>query len=262
MKTLSIGDIHGQDTWKVILFGSANNYSIWRTAHVAGAPVDWDSDLPFLKYDQIIFIGDYVDSFTISSPEILENLREIIDLKKILEYRVVLLLGNHDVQYFVKGQCCSGYRAEMQHDLEQLFSINADLFQMAHSHGTWLWTHAGVSSRWLKELHKELYNPTMRFSKILKEERPTGIADEVNLAFKFRLKSIFYVDWDSGGPDSTAGPLWIRPSRLNRESIPGLNQVVGHTAKREIERFELEDHCHCFIDVLQHQERALELTLE
>jgi len=262
MKTITIGDIHGLDTWKEILFGSFYEYNMWREAYVNGAPLDWNPDMPFLGYDQIIFIGDYTDSFDIPSPVILKNLREIIELKKILDYRVVLLLGNHDVQYFVKGQGCSGYRPDMMADLNQLFLDNEDLFQLAFQYGDHLWTHAGVSSVWLDQFRKELYEPTMRFSKILKEENPVTIADQLNLGFQFRLKSIFYVDWDSGGYDSTAGPLWIRPGRLNREAVPSISQIVGHTVKREITRIDIDGSSHWFIDVLPHTNDALSLTLD
>ncbi len=258
MKTITIGDIHGLDLWKDILFGSSYEYRVWREAYVNGAPLNWDPDVPFLGYDKIIFIGDYTDSFDISSPTILKNLKEIIELKKILEHRVVLLLGNHDVQYFVKGQGCSGYRPEMKHDLEEVFLSNEDLFQLAFQDGNYLWTHAGVSSAWLDVFRKELYEPTMRFSKILREESPVTIAGQLNLGFRFRLKSVFNVDWDSGGRDSTAGPLWIRPGRLNRESLP-INQVVGHTVHKEIAQVSVGDYSHWYIDVLPHGATALKL---
>ena len=122
MKTISLGDIHGRDVWKSILFGSCYEYNTWRIAVEAGAPIDWDGNMPFLGYDKIIFVGDYVDSFDIPSSVILHNLREIIDLKQKLGDRMVLLLGNHDIQYFVKDQRCSGHRPELQYDLEQLFN--------------------------------------------------------------------------------------------------------------------------------------------
>ena len=70
MKTISIGDIHGRDIWKNV------NPS---------------------KYDKIIFVGDYVDSFTISNTTILNNLLDIIEFKKSFKNKVILLLGNHDI---------------------------------------------------------------------------------------------------------------------------------------------------------------------
>ena len=72
MRYITIGDIHGRDDWQAI---------------------------NIRNYDKIIFIGDYVDSFEKSDFAILENLKKIISLKKRHPDKVVLLLGNHDVQY-------------------------------------------------------------------------------------------------------------------------------------------------------------------
>ena len=55
MKTVTIGDIHGKPDWKKV------------------NPAD---------YDIIIFLGDYVDSNTIEDEEMLDNLAEIVALKK------------------------------------------------------------------------------------------------------------------------------------------------------------------------------------
>ena len=51
------------------------------------------------NYDKVVFLGDYVDSFTISNIASYENLKDIIRLKKRDPNKVVLLLGNHDIQY-------------------------------------------------------------------------------------------------------------------------------------------------------------------
>ena len=72
MKTLTVGDLHGKDVWK---------------------------EIDTIRYDKIIFVGDYVDCFTTSNVEIKHNLEQIIRYKKDNMDKVVLLLGNHDVQY-------------------------------------------------------------------------------------------------------------------------------------------------------------------
>jgi predicted MPP superfamily phosphohydrolase len=260
MKTLSIGDIHGRDTWKDILFGSSFDYTLWREAYISGAPFNWNPDLPFLAYDEIIFIGDYVDSFDIPSPIILKNLEEIIDLKKILGERIVLLLGNHDIHYFVNDNQCSGYRPDMKYDLEDIFRKNEDLFKMAHQDGRYLWTHAGVRSLWLRELRECLYDKRMRFRKVLMANKPVTIADEINMAWSFRLYPIFYVDPASGGSDPYGGPLWVRPSGLGCDPIPGMTQIVGHTAMSGIKSTLIDTAEHWYIDVLHHSNDALTLN--
>ncbi len=262
MKTISLGDIHGRDVWKFILFGSCYEYNTWRTAVEAGAPIDWDGDMPFLQHDKIIFVGDYVDSFDVSSAVILHNLKEIVDLKQKLGDRVVLLLGNHDVQYFVKGQMCSGHRPELQHDLEKLFLENADGFQLAYQYGDHLWTHAGVSSRWLSEMRSELFNPGFRFADLVRDDNPQTLADELNLAWQFQLPSLFNCDMDSGGYQMYAGPMWIRPKRLDANPLEGISQVVGHTTKSHIIKGVVGDVVHWYIDCLEFgDENALKLEL-
>lgn len=251
MKTISLGDIHGRDVWKFILFGSCYEYTMWRTAVEEGAPVDWDDNMPFLGHDKIVFVGDYVDSFDVPSSVILYNLKEIIDLKQKLGDRVVLLLGNHDIQYFVKGKRCSGHRIELQHDLEQLFNEHLDLFQMAYQHKDHLWTHAGVSQSWLNELREELHDPEMRFAALVRDESTETVADELNLAWQFRLSSLFNCDRDSGGYSTNGGPMWIRPRRLDLDPLHGINQVVGHTTRRSIVESNVEGATHWYIDCLE-----------
>ena len=67
-----IGDIHGRTNWK----GLVNE--------------------DFIN----IFVGDYFDPYTwIPFYELQQNFQEIIDLKKQLPDKVVLLYGNHDYEY-------------------------------------------------------------------------------------------------------------------------------------------------------------------
>ena len=68
MRICAIGDIHGRNDWEKV-----------------------DPN----KYDKIIFVGDYVDSFDIPTGEILKNLENIIAFKKEYYDKVILLLGNH-----------------------------------------------------------------------------------------------------------------------------------------------------------------------
>lgn len=265
MKILSIGDIHGRDAWKFHTHGSPYEYNFWRTAcdHGAEAISEFWNEMPYMSYDLIIFVGDYVDSFTIKNPEMKFNLEEIIDFKKKMGDRVILLLGNHDVQYIVANQVCSGYRPEMKHDFYKIFVDNLDLFTVAHQIGNYLWTHAGVSEGWYKELRKDLYNPSYRFFDIVKERNPATIADELNLAWELRLDTLYHVDHISGGYQSWAGPLWVRPHVLNGNPLPYMTQIVGHTPQATVWSHEVNEHItHYFIDCIEHgDQQCLELEL-
>jgi hypothetical protein len=267
MKTLSIGDIHGKDCWKKITHNSYDEYRDWKTAVNHGATPDSDywRDYPFMQADRIIFVGDYVDSFDISSVEILHNLKEIIEFKKVLGDRVVLLLGNHDIQYIFKGHGCSGYRPEMQHDLYQLFRENRELFQAAYQIGNTLWTHAGVTYGWLKEMRKEMFN-TVRSKKIsdVAEDRTYTLADEIQFAWDLDLDSLYNVDGSSGGTSMWAGPFWVRPKTLNGNFLAGTTQIVGHTAKPGIEMVEIDTKKptkHYYIDCLDTEHEGLLLEV-
>lgn len=54
------------------------------------------------EVDRTVFLGDYLDPYPferISSREAIEELKEIIDLKKKFPEKVILLIGNHDLNY-------------------------------------------------------------------------------------------------------------------------------------------------------------------
>ena len=278
-KILSLGDIHGRSIWKQLAYGSIYDYETWRTAVDNGAPgiSDLWNDMPFMQYDLIIFIGDYVDSFNVSNTEMLHNLKDIIHFKKALGDKVVLLIGNHDVQYMLPNLICSGYRGEMRIDLGMLFNDNLSLFKMAHEEigedgSKWIWTHAGVTEGWYNEvlLHR-LKNPNHRFAKAIVEHDldNQSIASNLNFAWEMKSDLLFTVDAYSGGISKWAGPIWVRPAMLNYHRIDGLNQVVGHTPQRFIKVVNQDDEgrmfigCnHYFIDCLEHgDEKAFKLEI-
>jgi predicted phosphodiesterase len=199
MKTISIGDLHGKDTWKSVDVSA---------------------------FDKVIFVGDYTDSFTIDNITILHNLNEILHLKKDNPDKVVLLLGNHDIQYMFPGRYrCSGYRPELMPDLAILFNENRNMFQIAHQEGSYLWTHAGVSTRWFKK-----YEDTL---KLAEEET---LADRLNDISKTHLNDILHeVGVERGGfRYDYGGPTWADINET-RSGIPaGYHQIVGHTSIPEI----------------------------
>ena len=103
-KILTLGDIHGRDKWMFHTHGSPHEFNHWMTMVENGVPADAEefwNEMPYTQYDQIVFVGDYVDSYDLSNVLILDNLKKILLFKKALPDKVVLLLGNHDIQYFV-----------------------------------------------------------------------------------------------------------------------------------------------------------------
>ena len=90
---MTIGDVHGRDTWKFMTHGSSYEFEQWVIMIEAGAnPNDelFKNDYPYFNVDKIIFIGDYVDSFTISNVAIKKNLEDIILFKKSMaKYNII-----------------------------------------------------------------------------------------------------------------------------------------------------------------------------
>jgi predicted MPP superfamily phosphohydrolase len=231
MKIMTIGDVHGRDTWKFLTHGSSYEFQQWSIMIAEGAdPCDelFKGDYPYMDVDKIVFIGDYVDSFTISNVEIKKNLEDIILFKKALPDKVVLLWGNHDVQYFIPNQICSGYRPEARWDLQILFDHNKDLFQMAYQIDEYLWTHAGLLKPVLADMLK-MYPELKEFKTEM---------DILNHAFEREIPQIFQVDGASGGWSMYGGPLWVRPKQLEQYGLK-LNQIVGHTPQKKLTEIEI-----------------------
>jgi hypothetical protein len=276
-RILTIGDIHGRDAWKFLTHGSPYEYNLWRISVEAGAPADdydfW-KEQPYTKFDKIIFVGDYVDSYDISNIIIKQNLEDIVHLKRCLGDRVVLLLGNHDVQYIVHNQVCSGYRSAMRHDLYQIFTENTNFFKIAHEEegedgSKWLWSHAGVTSGWYdKVLLKDMYNPRFRLNSIVVDHKDTSVSGMINLGWELRMDDIFNVDGDSGGMSVWAGPLWVRPRMMNYWPLEGYNQVMGHTPQQDIwivtedeDGEAYKGYKHHYVDCLETSMNGLEIEI-
>lgn len=273
MRTISIGDPHGRDAWKNHTHGSVRAYHEWETGADAMMPAD--HMYPFEEFDRIVFMGDYVDSFDISNVEILHNLKQIIDFKRAEPDRVVLLVGNHDVQYFVMHTICQGYRSAMRHDLYDLFMGNIDLFKFAHSETdargrVHLWTHAGVTSGWYNLFVSKMTADDYRFRddamELAFDDNPEGL---LNFAWDRRGDGrdvLFNVDADSGGISYWASPLWVRPERLNELAIRGINQIVGHTPVPEPTRHVRDEagepYWITYVDCLEYHDRAFIMEID
>ena len=202
MTTCTIGDIHGKSTWKNIINPN--------------------------EYEKIIFIGDYVDSYDIPTQKILENLADIIAFKRAYKDKVVLLLGNHDLQYFYNTNMdyrCSGFKFEMQFLYNDLFKQNESFFQVAYQYKNYLWTHAGVSKKWLYK-----YQADLKSSFDLKDDL-SNLAYVLNIVNKSSWQPILHeVGRLRGGSPGNCGGITWADRNETLEGLPaGLHQVVGHT---------------------------------
>lgn len=198
MKIITIGDIHGRSVWKEI--------------------VEKEKDA-----DKIIFIGDYFDSFDIPSEDQFKNFNEIIEYKIAHPEQVVLLIGNHDYQYFwFTKEKYSGYQEKHAMDIRDVLNTlrKEGMLQIAYQHDRYLFTHAGVTKTW----YTNNYPTDMQdFSNVANEIN--YIFEDHPEAFRFTPSTAF----DQHGDSITQSPIWVRPRTLATDAIDRYIQVVGHT---------------------------------
>jgi predicted phosphodiesterase len=133
-KLLIIPDVHGRVFWKE-------------------ATEKYDQEC-----DKIIFLGDYVDSYpyeNITKKQTINNFEEIIAYKINNKDKVVLLLGNHDMQYFSKEfHTRSRYDSSNAWHIANDFKTHRSLFKLAHEEDIngkkFLFSHSGLMNSWIK----------------------------------------------------------------------------------------------------------------
>lgn len=228
-KTLSIGDLHGDSHWKE-------------------ASPD--------KYDKIIFIGDYFDDFVNSHNKQLENLLDLIEFKKVHPEKVTLLLGNHDVHYYLwhtplfKQVKASGFSSSLLWKAWHRFKEHHTLFQVAHQINNYLWTHAGLSNG--------SYN--MYFRSICEDLEGT-LADKLNLLFKQLHPSLFHIGPERGGSSDYGSIFWADQSETEADHLLNYHQIVGHTPVNTITKMAGLNESIVYIDTRFGDKEAYELEI-
>lgn len=229
LKIITIGDLHGSSAWKTI------------------DPERWD---------KMIFMGDYVDSFEYPDWEITRNLDDVLQLKRSCPDKVKLLWGNHDLAYYYGGHkrhYCSGFRANLLPTFYKLFTSNRDLFQAAFQVRNYLWTHAGVVNNWyLHALHDQVRIEDL------------NLAAALNRLIKEYYEPLFNVSSIRGGLNHDGGIFWADKSETMKDPLHGYHQIIGHTHARMIEtvRFdELENTSVTYVDCLDYSIEFLELDI-
>lgn len=198
MTTVILGDIHGSRRWEEAV----------------------DASDP---WDQVIFVGDYFDDFTISGTEQLTNFKEILAFKRERPTEVTLLVGNHDFHYLPAAAGTdrySGYQPKLAGAIREVLLDAAKDMTIATQVGDYLITHAGVSTKWLEEQKVEMgvVGPVESLQQVW-AARPK--------AFKF-----YPGDHSDYGAHPRQGPLWVRPQVLT-DYMAFPRQIVGHTNLRK-----------------------------
>lgn len=220
-----VGDLHGLNWWKTI-----------------------NPD----KYDKIIFLGDYVDSYDIKDNDIANNLLDLIEFKKSYESKVTLLYGNHDVQYAFEELYgyCSGFRSNMRFILHNIFEDNKDLFKFIETieleDKLLIFSHAGISEGWA-EYNYDIIDPTA--ADVFNEDSLEDIAIDISnyllevLSDEAKGKratraALNQVSYYRGGRYNFGGPLWADQTETERDWLKSNSdkpfiQFVGHTPNRK-----------------------------
>ena len=252
MNVLVIGDIHGLTSWKLQVNSALFSYN----AHV-------------------VFIGDYVDSHKntgITSDEMLENLKEIIELKKTYPDRITLLLGNHDYAYVFAKTFTTGFDISRWEDYRQLFNDNWSLFQLAWGHQNGdkytLITHAGLTQPFYEMLIDDIIDPESIMNDILVKEAETPWQQlPLHEILNYYMDKISFL-WvvgpmrSRGLSEHLAGSIiWADKHELIAHRYKGIDQIVGHTNSKFLHIQTLEDDKIYFVDI-HTQKDVIGLMLE
>lgn len=213
-KILIIPDVHGRDFWKNPVFESLNDKNI-----------------------HIVFLGDYTDGYpnewehNFDYPQhTVDNFKEILNLKKQNQDRIILLLGNHDCGYAIGDDICSS-RMDWRHrrELEKLFQENRESFQLAYecdiASRHFVFSHAGILKGWVQSVWRdESKNPKFN---IVNRLNNAWLVEDWNILD--RLGD--YDSWRGWGGCQYGSPVWsdIRAwAEVTPEETYGFN-IVGHT---------------------------------
>ena len=213
MKTIVLGDTHGTSFWKLITH----------------------TEQP----DRVIFIGDYFDSFDIKLDEQINNFLDIIEYKKTGGIEVICLIGNHDHHYFpeIGDTGTSGYQHIGEFQIGPVLNANREHLQMAYQFDDFLFTHAGVSAKfmdsvfsesgWTVDTVVELLNDLFRYK-----------PNTFTFAMAISMNKMSYVDHT--GDNTEQSPIWIRIRSLlaankDTELKKAFKQVIGHTQVTKID---------------------------
>ncbi len=212
-KYIVIGDIHGRTNWKKLV------------------------DETFDEKNMYIFVGDYTDPYyyeeNVSFGQMLEQIKEIFTFKMNHPDNVVLLIGNHDLQYIIHQGDTNRYETNQLRikTLEDVFEENKDLITgIAYSIGNkYLITHAGLTRPWFD----------MHFNSDVNVNDLGVLCDKINtlykeMPYKFTFECCVHsASCDYYGTSSTHSPVWVRPETLYRNNPfnekSGVIQIVGHT---------------------------------
>jgi Calcineurin-like phosphoesterase len=210
---LVIGDIHGNSDWEQITKDG------------------------LIHHYEILFLGDYIDSFFVKASDQLVNLNNLITFIKHNKTRVTALLGNHDFAAINSYSGISGYQYYYVHEYKKLFQDNIDLFQIAWGYTNpntskyTLATHAGLTKTFWNKYVKYMFNEGEYLNKLTGKLLENALEIPIHDTLNY-LRDKGDILWKVGsmrGGIGTPGPLWADYAELIDDPYEGINQIFGHT---------------------------------
>jgi hypothetical protein len=206
--------------------------------------------LNFANKRQVVFLGDFLDSFTFSKKDQIDSLLLAIDA--VRSGTATILHANHEMSYLDSRMRCGGWNTLME---THILPIKTELTKMMTpaiflSKKPTLITHAGVSRQLWNHLNLEI----------------KSLPQLLNEASKDLGSWFYWAGRARGGADPYGGPLWCD---WNTEftPVPGLIQILGHTCtfgtplrfqQRFISKVRYSDNYDFNIDCLQEVPEILE----
>lgn len=211
MKTLFVGDLHAKQ--KIIL------------------PFVQDVAMKH-HVNQIVFMGDYVDEFTLNSEDCVEALQFHIDwVSKLPDYvNVIHIIGNHDACYIdtKTRNTASGHNYDKEDEIHDLLSKLPNLVP-SHHVGKYLITHGGVTQNWLNDVKYDMDVNPEELSKFINTLYCEKGVDVLNTCGPYRE-----------GYDPCSGPFWTDVRELVEFGV-SVNQIVAHTPVDAIRTYRRAD---------------------
>lgn len=186
--------------------------------------------------EMVIFLGDYLDPHDSSETKIthdqaFDNFLDIVKYKRANPNTCVLLLGNHELSYVFLRFLAFPHDFKHHFRNRRFIKENINLFQLAYytklKGNEYLFTHAGVHPKWIKQNFKKIETPVGFYSYTL--EVPTNkLKGKLN---RITSNGRFFRRWGSC--------VWLNVKDWINEcsylDFGNCYQIFGHTYLRDAE---------------------------
>ena len=93
-------------------------------------------------------------------------MEDVIEFKRNNRDKVILLIGNHDAHYFLRGfPRSTRYDSSNAYHLKEMYSSHRSIFKLAHEETVgdekYLFTHAGLMNSWIERNKDIIGEPTV-----------------------------------------------------------------------------------------------------